>query len=173
MMLYRTLPLAALAAFAFASAASAQAPKAAAADAKRADVVKTTGDNFKQIDTNSDGSISREEIDAAGARERQSVAKTIETRVADRFRQLDTDKNGQLSMAEFQKTAPSLKPVVGSPGAQLMTQFDANKDGKISVAEFQGPVLTLFDRVDANKDGIVTSAERAAAQRSGAAKPRK
>ena len=148
----------------FIAAIAAQAP-AATAPAKpvtRADLIRDTGANFAEVDTNKDGSWSKAEIEAAQARGEQRATAQLSQRMSQEFTKLDTDKNGQLSLAEFRAMTPTVRTKPGS-GANALQRLDTNKDGKVSVEEYRGPLLAGFDRIDANKDGTVTPAERSKA----------
>jgi len=63
-------------------------------EARRAQMKEMFDQRFKDADTNGDGQLSREEVQAKMPR------------LAARFDELDTDKNGQLSREELQKAGP-------------------------------------------------------------------
>ena len=157
---------AALATPAFATVAQAQAPKpAAAAPAQnppsRATLLRNLGTSFKAVDTNGDGTLNIQEVNAAEARRQQAMIQQVQTRYTQEFGKLDTDKNGQLSLAEFRAMAPQPK-YSGNAGQLALQKLDKNKDGKVSADEYRAPMLAGFDQMDTNKDGTLSQAERQA-----------
>lgn len=163
----------ALAAATFAGAAIGQtAPKTGAADTgaqslTRAELAQKVDAEFKGLDTNSDGKISKAEVEAALAKRTAETEAALKGRQEEEFRKLDTDKNGQLSLAEFQ-AAMTIQPKAGVAD-QRLKELDLNKDGTISGAEFRSPMLARFDRMDTNKDGKISEAEVRAANNQAAA----
>lgn len=135
------------------------------ADQTRAALIQELDTRFAALDTNRDGTISKDEMAAAGKARRDA-----------RFAKLDTDGNGSISRAEFD--APRDKGGEhrghgergrngwhgghghhrGGPG-----MMDADKDGNVTKAEFQARALARFDRADTDHNGTVTVAERQAA----------
>ncbi len=93
-----------------------------------------------RLDTDGDGSISKEEFIA-------SRIKQIENR----FLKLDKNKDGKLTTDEFAKKKNQY--------ATLFENIDANKDGKISNEEKDAALERLFNRLDQNQDQIVTEKE--------------
>ena len=96
---------------------------------------------LKSVDTNNDGALSQDEINAA---------------VNSRFTQFDADKNGSLSLTEFE----ALWADITRPMAVRTFQFlDPDGDAAISKAELDdrfGHVVASFDR---NKDGVLSPAD--------------
>ena len=153
----KRLMIASLAALAAASAASAQtdAPKAAT----RAELVKEIDEGFARVDTNKDGVLTSDEVQALQAKVIDQASDKLNERLAQDFAKLDKDKSGQLSLEEF-KAGAAVKPRSANTAIERM---DSNKDGKISKTEFAYRPLAAFDRLDANKDGKVTPDEQAKA----------
>jgi hypothetical protein len=108
---------------------------------------------FDRLDTNKDGSISREEF-AAGREKR------LERRIVMREQRRDgagTPKDGK----EVRKHVMRMHGR-GPFGAHMIVMADTDKDGKITQAEAEALALQHFDRMDSNKDGQVTPEERRA-----------
>jgi Ca2+-binding EF-hand superfamily protein len=138
-----------------ASAALGQAKPAGAADVPlpRAKFLAGMDSEFRKMDADKNGQLSRTEIEqfqtqqlAAQARERNKAL----------FGQLDKDKNGQLSQSEFSKIATPAPVANAQP---MIARMDGNRDSQISIAEHRTATLANFDRVDSDKDGVVTPAE--------------
>ncbi|SNT13873.1 EF hand [Sphingomonas laterariae] len=91
-------------------------------------------EKFKAVDTNGDGTLSREEWKAAGRRDRG-------------FNYVDADKDGKITPAELQ--------------AEKFKAVDTNGDGTLSREEWKaaGRRDRGFNYVDADKDGKITPAE--------------
>jgi Ca2+-binding EF-hand superfamily protein len=147
---------------AFAAPAAAQAPTAApAANAPtpvpRTEFIATMDGEFRQIDADKNGILTRREIEDF---QRAEIARNVQLRLRALFQQLDSDKDGQLSPGEF----ASLKlPTQAVNAASLLAQVDGNKDGQVTLVEFRTGKLMNFDRMDADKDGVVSVAEMKAA----------
>ncbi len=169
-MTYRILSIAALtiavaAPAALAAQTTAPRPGTAAPAAQtpnRATLLRNLDNNFKQIDTNGDGTLAATELAAAEQRSSVQRMNAVRTQVETRFTQLDTNKDGQLSKAEFMVVAPSRAPAMGN-GQNLLTPLDKNRDAKVNLDEYRSPVLVRFDQMDSNKDGQISPAERQAA----------
>ncbi|RQW45247.1 EF-hand domain-containing protein [Novosphingobium sp. LASN5T] len=52
----------------------------------------------------------------------------------------------------------------GGPGMMVLRMADANKDGVVTKAEYDAAVKAHFDRVDTNHDGKISKEERKAAR---------
>jgi hypothetical protein len=104
-----------------------------------ADKSQRSSHGMKNLDTNRDKLISREEAKAHSP-------------LAQNFDKIDADKDGQISRNEMKAFHQANKA-------------DQDNDGNISKAEAAAkPHLAQnFDKIDANKDGILTPAERNAA----------
>lgn len=99
-------------------------------------------ERFSQIDVNSDGQITPEEMQA------QAIA---------RFTAADTDGDGALTAQEMAAAAQ------GKRKERLLKRFDKDGDGSISGAELdavgEGKMGKRFDRIDADNNGSVTLEE--------------
>ncbi|WP_322866489.1 EF-hand domain-containing protein [Aquicoccus sp. G2-2] len=112
---------------------------------------------FKQADTNGDGKVTSEEMEAA--------AKA-------RFAAADSDGNGKLSADEMQ--AASLKRQeerrqarAERMAAKMIKKMDSDGDGELSFDEMPGQKTAsqkMFDRLDSDHDGAVSEAEMKAAR---------
>lgn len=110
---------------------------------------------YKKLDANSDGVVTKAEIESSQQRERTAGLAQQARQI---FVKFDADKNGQLSLDEFiyaTSGGPQQRPDV-SP---IMTRLDGNRDQKVTLIEYRTVTLTGFDRMDADKDGVVSVAE--------------
>jgi 5-hydroxyisourate hydrolase-like protein (transthyretin family) len=144
---------------ALASAAAAQtAPK----PIPRAQYQQVIDGHFNGADTDHDGMLTRDELNAQRQRELAQTKATVAKNLQDAFKRLDTNKDGRLTLEEFMATAPTIKTT--ETAEQMVQRLDTNHDGKVSAEEFRAPEMAKFNRVDANHDGIVTPAEVQAAR---------
>ena len=127
----------------------------------RAEVDQKLSEGFNRVDTNNDGFLDRNEVNAAGARAVQEAQENLDEKVQQEFNKLDVDKNGQLSLTEFKAAA---KVSAKASPDQALQRLDSNKDGRISSAEFKAQMLGSFDQLDLNKDGKITPDEAAKAK---------
>jgi hypothetical protein len=98
------------------------------------------GAAFERLDSNRDGSISRQEWDAGRAARQQRMAARGERAPGAR-------RIGGMRMG-------------GGFGGRMFEMADANKDGRVTLAEAQAAALRHFDTVDSNRDGRITPDER-------------
>lgn len=91
------------------------------------------GQNRRQMDTNKDGRISRDEWKGP----------------ADMFDRVDSNHDGSLSADEIRN---------GRQGRMDFSQIDTNHDGRVSKNEWKGPA-NMFDKIDSNHDGALTQEE--------------
>lgn len=119
--------------------------------------------HFAAVDTNKDGSLSKDEVAAAQVKALQQAQAMETQRIEAEFKKLDTNNDNQLSLAEFKAAAPAVRPA--ETPEQVIAGLDTNKDGKISAAEYRAPKVANFDKADSNHDGILTAQEVAAASR--------
>ena len=135
------------------SAAAAPQPEPIA----RANFILTMDAEFKKMDADKNGSLTRTEIE--GFQRAMSVLAAQQRNVA-LFQALDKDQNGQLSSVEF-GGLPMNMPQPNA--AQDLAQVDGNRDGRATLIEYRAGKLVNFDRIDADKDGVVSAAEMRAA----------
>ena len=123
----------------------------------RATFILAMETEFRKMDADKNGSLTRQEIE--GFQRATSVLVAQQRNVA-LFQALDKDKNGQLNSVEF----GGLPMNVAQPNAaQDLAQVDGNRDGRATLIEYRAGKLVNFDRMDADKDGVVSPAEMRAA----------
>ncbi len=99
-----------------------------------------------QFDTNGDGALTQDEIDAARA---ATLA------------EYDTDGDGTLSLEEYQAywMAQFYERMVDA-----FQRLDANGDGQVTAEEFNAGLADIVARLDQNGDGTLNADDRAAVQ---------
>lgn len=119
----------------------------------RAQFIADMDSEFRKMDTDKNGQLTRIEIE-----QYQKLQAVAEARSRNRaqFAQLDTDRNGKLSPAEFAKIAT---PAPAANAQPMLARMDGNRDQLISLVEHRTATLANFDRLDTDKDGVVTPAE--------------
>ena len=125
----------------------------AATSLPRAQFITDMDTEFRKMDADKNGQLTRTEIEQF--QKLQAVAQA-QARNQAMFAQLDADKNGQLSAAEFSKISTSPPAANGQP---MIARMDGNRDGQVSLIEHRTATLSNFDRIDTDKNGIVTGAE--------------
>ncbi len=108
--------------------------------------------SFEELDTNSDGKITQEEMQARGAA---------------RFAQTDADGDGALSLEELQS---AMQKKSEQRAAKMMEHLDADGDGKITQDEMKVGLDgkrggDRFARADTDGDGALRKAEFEEAQK--------
>ena len=108
---------------------------------------------FDRLDTNKDGSISRDEF-----------AKGREKRIERRIVMRENGKDGDATPKDGKEVRKHvMRRHGGGPfGATMIIMADTDQDGKITQAEAEALALQHFDQMDSNKDGQVTPEERRA-----------
>lgn len=139
-----------------ATAAIGQAPTARAS-VPRTDYIATMDSEFRKMDGDKNGQVTRAEVETF---DRGAALGQARARAQAKFAELDVDRNGQISPVEFGKMITGTPAVDGRP---LIGKLDTNKDGRISLIEHRAGKLYHFDRIDLDKDGIVSAAEMRAA----------
>jgi hypothetical protein len=137
--------------------AMARAQTAAVKPIPRAQFIAEMDGQFRTIDTDKNGQLSRAEIE-----QYQKISADADAKARNRalFAELDANKNGQLSASEFAKLAA---PAPAANAQPMLTQEDSNRDSQISLAEHRAATLANFDRLDTDRNGVVTAAEMKAA----------
>ncbi|MGH1354402.1 MAG: EF-hand domain-containing protein [Thalassovita sp.] len=107
--------------------------------------------NFEEVDANSDGKITQDEISA---------------HFKARFDQADTDGDGALSADEMTARAKAENEErMAKRTDRMIERRDANDDGKLSFDEMQPKKQgKMFDRLDADNDGAISTEEFAKLQ---------
>ena len=93
-------------------------------------------------DTNNDGKITQEEIDAARD---------------ERFSRYDTDGDGRLSLKEYEGLfVEIMQPMI----VRSFQRLDPNGDAQLEKTEFDKPTERLVERFDRNDDGALSRDDR-------------
>jgi Ca2+-binding EF-hand superfamily protein len=146
------------------------------------------GQRFAQADANSDGEITKDELQAAFARMREQAARAFNPEQV--FARLDENSDGKLTKEELGERGQwALRADANSDGEiskdefkagagrlqdaarafnpeQLFARMDQNGDGKLQKDEVRGPLAERTAEVDGDKDGEISKEEfQAAAQR--------
>lgn len=158
----------------------------------RAEVTAKVQQHFAMMDSNRDGFIAGDEMNAMGGKhhggrmghggDKMAMHDGPMGNPGAMFDRLDANHDGSISRDEFAKGREmriERKVVInGAPGADhagmmkmhgmkgmgghMLKMADANKDGRITLAEMTNAALQRFDRADTNRDGTVTREERKA-----------
>ncbi|MNK55313.1 EF hand [compost metagenome] len=146
---------------AVAQTAAPQRPaRAMAQPVSQADFVQRRVERLRAADADRDGTVTAEEMRAAGQ------AKRAERRAA-MFERLDANKDGAISRAEFEAPrADGQRAGRGHRGGMQrgVQRMGRNGEGRfpIVIAEAEQKATEAFTRLDANRDGTLTGEERRA-----------
>jgi hypothetical protein len=99
---------------------------------------------FEQIDTDSDDTISGEELDAMRTR---------------RFVQIDLDRDRALTPAEFMQDLPNGETGLIERREKRFAMMDRDGDGAVDVVEYIGFGGLVMELLDADGDGHIRRAE--------------
>ena len=150
----------------------------------RAEVQARTAAMFARLDTNHDGFVTKDELNAIEARrEEKAQARAQRFDPSKLFDRFDTNHDGQITAAELAAAharharAATGKPAPAAGFHGLFARADTNKDNVLTRAEFDamgqqlkarmehasvargGMATRMFDRSDTDKDGRVSLAE--------------
>jgi Ca2+-binding EF-hand superfamily protein len=131
----------------------AQPSQTGASDLPRATFITTMDSEFRRRDGDSDGKVTRIELERFEASAALSAARL---RNRELFSRLDADRNGALSQIEFMGMLGT--PATPDVGPQML-RLDANRDQFVTLIEYRATTLANFDRLDADHDGVVTATE--------------
>jgi Ca2+-binding EF-hand superfamily protein len=123
------------------------------------------GDAFTRLDTNKDGVLTKDELQAIEKDPRQ--AKGAE-RIAASFDKLDRDKDGMVTQEEMREARTTRMAAFKEQAATRFREADKNSDGMLSKEETQAGMPRLaerFDKLDQNKDGQLSPEEMRGAGR--------
>ena len=135
----------------FVTQAEAQTFRGAARAERRDNRAERREARFVRLDSNRDGSISRDEFFArAESGDRAERGERRSLRAERRAARLERRGQRAGMMARL--------------GGKRFERIDTDKDGRISLAEVTTQRLRAFDRADANRDGRLTREERQAAR---------
>ena len=112
---------------------------------------------FKDLDANKDGKLTKTEIQTAMTSRAAQAQTEMRQQLKTVFDKIDTNHNGQISLTEFQ----AQQKITADPAKvdARIQELDTNKDGSVSAEEYRNGTLTQFDKLDTNKDGTVSPAE--------------
>lgn len=135
----------------------------------KAEVEARVKQRFERLDTNRDGIVTREEVEATRAARRAEAQDR-------RFAMVDADKNGSISRAEFDGAIATRSERRAERGGKrwkrggrggpeaMLARADTNSDGRLTLAEALARPMARFETADTNRDGTLTPEERKAAR---------
>jgi Ca2+-binding EF-hand superfamily protein len=122
-----------------------------AAEGNAPDRSAREGEMFKRLDTNHDGVLTKDELQAKGAQ-----------RVAQSFDKLDRDKDGMVTQEEMKEARTTRMAAMREHAEERFKTADKNGDGSLSKEEATASMPRLaqrFDSLDQNKDGQLSRDE--------------
>ncbi|HET8934960.1 MAG TPA: EF-hand domain-containing protein [Polyangiales bacterium] len=102
------------------------------------------GNMLNKLDTNQDGKVTREELNAD---------------ITTRFSAIDTNKDGKVTQEEASQYFTAKRDEMKQKFGERLKEADTNKDGKWSQEELSKMPERRFAKLDANSDGFVTQQE--------------
>ena len=125
---------------------------------------KDSGEMFSSLDSNSDGSLTVDELTAGGVPDAEKI-----------FSEIDSNGDGMITLAESDafdqkmKANDSQSMAAGPPppppknSEEMFTSLDSNSDGSLTVDELTAGGVPdaekIFSEIDSNGDGMITMAE--------------
>lgn len=147
----------------------------------RAELVQKVQKHFAMLDTNRDGFLTKDEIQAS----RGSMAGGMDHGMHSdmprdpgaMFDRLDANHDGVISRDEFNAAHEAMAERMGGKDhmgggmramhagmmGHMFAMADVNRDGRVSLEEATNAAAAMFDRADMNHDGILTPDEMRAA----------
>jgi Ca2+-binding EF-hand superfamily protein len=132
--------------------ASALAPLALAQEEDQPDAHRGSG-MFERWDTNSDGVVTRAEVEAGAAE-----------RARKHFDSLDVNGDGKLTKDEVQQVHDRLRSAMHEKSEERFRSADTDGNGSLSKEEVERAMPQIgrqFERLDADKDGVLSAEELA------------
>lgn len=151
-----------------ATPAMAQRAEAGAAEPVSRQLVETrVRERFQRMDSNRDGFLTQEEVQAFRASTRAERRQKHGNGRAAMFERLDANRDGMISREEFdqrrlRRERGERRDVPGGFGARVFSRIDTDGDRRISLAEATQARLRMFERVDTDRDGRISPEERRA-----------
>lgn len=166
----------AVAGIAPALAYSAPAPQHQMKAMTRAEMIQKVQDHFAKLDSNKDGFVTKEEMEAGRTAMREQRADRMKNRASGMFDRMDSNHDGSVTRAEFDAAHAAMGERMGKMhgamrgmhdgmAAHMFATADSNKDGRVSLQEATVAAAAHFDKLDANHDGTVTPDEMRAAHK--------
>lgn len=147
----------------------------------RAELVQKVQAHFAMLDTNRDGFLTKDEIDARqGSRAAgmdHGMHSDMHRDPGAMFDRLDANHDGVISRDEFtaahqamaqkmsgnDRMGGGMHAMHGGMMGRMFAMADADRDGRVSLGEATNAAAAMFDRADANHDGTLTPDEMRAA----------
>jgi len=179
MFVFSAAALVAVAGISPALAYSAPSPRHEMKPMTRAGMMQKVQDHFAKLDTNKDGFVTKDEMEAARTAMHKHMADRMKDRSASMFDRMDSNHDGSISRAEFDSAHAAMAEHMGGErmgmrgmhgmrggmAGHMFATADVNHDGRVSLQEATAAAEAHFDKLDANHDGTVTPDERRAAHK--------